>query len=88
MELPAKGRAVVERCYVNRELFSVFGVSDYESLLVKLAEIGVRPHRDDLNKRACVVWHRLPNELVVPRSRSIATIGDLRVTKQMYRGAG
>jgi len=37
----------------------------YESLLVKLAEIGVRPHRDDLNKRAYVVWHRLPDELVI-----------------------
>ena len=35
------------------------------SLLAKLAEIGVRPHRDDLNKRAFVVWHELPDELVI-----------------------
>ena len=40
------------RNYDNQALFPTFGVSDYESLLVKLAEIGVRPHRDDLNKRA------------------------------------
>jgi hypothetical protein len=30
--------------------FPLFGVSDDESLLVKLEEIGVRPHRDDINK--------------------------------------
>ena len=41
------------RCYDNQALFPTFGVSDYESLFVKLAEIGVRPHRDDLD-RACV----------------------------------
>jgi len=35
------------------------------SLLAKFAEIGVRPHRDDLNKRAFVVWHELPDELVI-----------------------
>ena len=29
--------------YDNRELIPPFGVSEYESLLVKLAEIGVRP---------------------------------------------
>jgi len=40
-------------------------VSDYESLLVKLAEIGVRPHRDDINKRAFIVCHQLPDDLVV-----------------------
>ena len=33
------------RNYDNRELFPLFGVSDYESLLVKLAEIGVRTRR-------------------------------------------
>jgi hypothetical protein len=32
-------------------LFPTFGVSDYESLLVALAAIGVQPYRDDLNKR-------------------------------------
>ncbi len=34
------------------ELFPVLGVSDYESLLENLTEIGARPHCDDLNKRA------------------------------------
>ena len=53
------------RNYDNRELFPLFGVSDYESLLKKLSEIGVRPHRDDLSKRAYVVWHELPDDLVV-----------------------
>jgi hypothetical protein len=53
------------RCYDNQALFPTFGVSDYESLLGKLAEIGVRPHRDDLNKRAHIVWHELPDELVI-----------------------
>ena len=52
-------------CYDNQALFPTFGVSDYESLLVKLTEIDVQPHRDDLNKRAFVVWHQLPDELVV-----------------------
>ncbi len=42
-----------------------FGGSDHESLHVKLAEIGVRPYCDDLNKRAYVVWHELPDELVI-----------------------
>jgi hypothetical protein len=66
--IPATGKGSSRRWgrnYDNRELFPTFGVSDYESLLVKLAEIGVRPHRDDLNKRAYVVWHRLPDDLVV-----------------------
>ena len=49
----------------NHELFPLFGVSDYDALLVKLAEIGVRQHRDDLNKRAHVVWHQQPDELVI-----------------------
>ena len=49
----------------GNELFPLFGVSDYESLLVKLAEIGVRPHRDDINKRAFIVCHQLPDDLVV-----------------------
>ena len=53
------------RCYDNQALFPTFGVSDYETLIVKLAEIGARPHRDDLNKRAFVVWHELPNKLVI-----------------------
>ena len=53
------------RNYDNRELFPLFGISDYESLLIKLAEIGVRPHRDDLNKRVYVVWHQLPDDLVM-----------------------
>ncbi len=53
------------RNYDNRELFPLFGVSDYESLLVKLAEIGVRPYCDDLNKRVYVDWHKLPDDLVV-----------------------
>jgi hypothetical protein len=53
------------RCYNNQALFPTFGVSDYESLLVKLAEIGVRSHRDDINMRAFVVWHQLPDELIV-----------------------
>ena len=38
------------RCYDNRALFPVFDVSDYKSLLVKLAKIGVQPYRDDLNR--------------------------------------
>ena len=53
------------RNYDNDELFPLFGVTDFESLLVKLAEIGVRPHRDDINKRAFIVWHQLPDELVI-----------------------
>jgi hypothetical protein len=53
------------RNYDNQALFPTFGVSDYESLLVKLAAIGVRPFRDDINKRAYVVWHELPDDLVV-----------------------
>jgi len=53
------------RCYDNQALFPTFGVSDYESLLVKLTEIDVQPHRDDLNKRAFVVWHQLPDELLI-----------------------
>ena len=53
------------RCYDNQALFPTFGVSDYASLLVKLTEIDVQPHRDNLNKRAFVVWHQLPDELVV-----------------------
>ena len=32
---------------------------------MKLAEIGVHPHRDDINKRAFIVWHQLPDELVI-----------------------
>jgi hypothetical protein len=32
---------------------------------VKLADIRVRPYCDELNKRAFVVWHELPDELVV-----------------------
>ena len=43
------------RSYDNKELFPLFRVSNYESLLVKLAEIGVRPYCDDLNKRVCRV---------------------------------
>ena len=53
------------RCYDNQALFPTFGVSDYESLLTKLAEIGVRPHWDDINKRAFIVWHQLPDELMI-----------------------
>jgi hypothetical protein len=34
-------------------------------LLEKLAAMGVRAYRDDLNERAYVVWHELPDELVV-----------------------
>jgi hypothetical protein len=34
-------------------------------MLVKLAEIGVRSYRDDLNKRPYVVWHQLAGDLVV-----------------------
>lgn len=64
------------RNYGNRELFPLFGVSDYESLLVKLAEIGIWPHLDDLNKRAFVVWHKLPDDSSSRLSRSIATIWD------------
>ena len=40
-------------------------MSDYESLLEKLAEIDVRPFRDHLNKGAYVVWHQLPDDPVV-----------------------
>ena len=40
-------------------------MSDYESLLEKLAEIDVRPFRDHLNKGAYVVRRQLPDVLVV-----------------------
>ena len=40
-------------------------VPDYQTLLEKLAEIGVQPYCDDLDKRAFVVWHQLPDDLVV-----------------------
>ena len=53
------------RNYDNRELFPLFGVSDYQSLLLKLAEIGVRPYCDDLNRRVYIVWHQLPDELMI-----------------------
>ena len=53
------------RNYDNTELFPALECSDYETLLVKLAAIGVQPHRDDLDKRTFVVWHQLPDELVV-----------------------
>ncbi len=43
----------------------MFAGSDYETLLQKLAAIGVWPHRDDINKHAFVVWHDLPDELVI-----------------------
>ncbi len=66
------------RNYDNRELLPQFGVSDYESLLVKLAEIGVRPYRDDLNKRAHVVRYQLPDELVVRAESFYRDDWDLR----------
>ena len=53
------------RCYDDQALFPTFECSDYETLLEKLAAIGVRPHRDDLNKRAYVVWHPPADDLVV-----------------------
>ena len=53
------------RRYDKQAPFPTFECADYETLLEKLAAIGVRPHRDDLNKRAYVVWHRLPDELVM-----------------------
>ena len=53
------------RCYDNLALFRTFECSDYETLLEKLTAIDVRPHRDDLNKRAYVVWHQLPDDLIV-----------------------
>jgi hypothetical protein len=53
------------RVYDNQALFPTFECSDYQTLLHKLAAIGVWPHRDDINKRAFVVWHELPDELVV-----------------------
>jgi len=63
---PAKVQAAVAaRCYDNQALFPTFECSDYETLLEKLAAIGVRPHRDDLNKRAYVVWHPPSDDLVV-----------------------
>ena len=68
--------------YDNQALFPPFGVSDYESLLVKLTEIDVQPHRDDLNKRAFVVWHQLPDELVLKASRSIGGLGIARVRRR------
>ena len=43
----------------------MFECSDYATSLAKLAAIGVRPYRDDINKRAYVVWHELPDDLVV-----------------------
>ena len=44
-------------CYDNRELFPVFECDDFETLLERLAAIGVKPHCDYINKRALVVWH-------------------------------
>jgi hypothetical protein len=53
------------RNYDNTELFPTFECSDYETLLERLAATGVRPFRDDPNKRTYVVWHELLDDLVI-----------------------
>ena len=47
------------RNYDNNELFPALECSDYEVLVEKLAAIGVRPHRDDLNRPVCHVARAL-----------------------------
>ena len=74
----AKAQAGVgPRCYDNQALFPTFGVSDYESLLVKLAEIGVRPYQGRSSTSArmsCGTSCRTTSSS--RRSRSSKRIGD------------
>lgn len=74
------------RVYDNRGLFPLFGVSDYESLLARLARLAEMA--DDRTEMISTndVWHQLPDELELRAESFYRDVPNVTLVARSCRG--